>query len=440
MTIERVPGTTLKYHLIAFDAAGREQSEGGTLASQVAGQELANEPVTDVFLMSHGWQGDVPAAHDQYCRWIGAMARCSADIERTSTVRKNFRSLLVGFHWPSLPWGNEQIVEAASFSPGAGDSVDSYARRLGDTPTTRSALETIFAAATALPTSNELPPEVKAAYNTLDRESGMGSGGVDAPPGADREPFNPQKVFQATREMKPGATPSFGLSLPSRDDILSPLRSLSFWKMKDRARQIGEGSGNLLLSSLQQAAGVRDVRFHLMGHSFGCIVVSAMLNGPNGSGGATRPVDSLALVQGALSLWSFCDAIPKASGAPGYFRNVVAAHRVRGPVVTTQSRFDTAVGRWYPLAAGVAGQVVFDPFNLPKYGGVGKFGIQGVGPILVGGDMLTLEGSYGFEAGKVYNLAGDQFIRNGSGFSGAHSDIDKPEVAHAIWEAALVPL
>ena len=34
MAIESVPGTSLKYHLIAFDADGRERSEGGDLASR----------------------------------------------------------------------------------------------------------------------------------------------------------------------------------------------------------------------------------------------------------------------------------------------------------------------------------------------------------------------------------------------------------------------
>jgi hypothetical protein len=277
----------------------------------------------------------------------------------------------------------------------------------------------------------QLSPEVRAAYQTLDREAGLSDGGIAAAPGADRDGFDPDQVFQEAR----GEGPSFGL-FPSREALLAPLRTLSFWKMKDRARVFGEGGGNALLAALQQAAGGRDVRFHLMGHSFGCVVVSAMLNGPGGGGGAARPVDALALVQGALSLWSYCDDIPVARGKPGYFRAVLASGRVRGPVVTTQSEFDTAVGRWYPLAAGTARQVSFAPGTFPTYGGVGTFGIQGPGPALADRDMLP-EGSYGFEAGKVYNLASGKFIREGGGFSGAHSDIDKPAVAHALWEAAL---
>jgi hypothetical protein len=49
--------------------------------------------------------------------------------------------------------------------------------------------------------------------------------------------------------------------------------------------------------------------------------------------------------------------------------------------------------------------------------------------------MLPLAQSYGFQAGQTYNINSNDVIRNGSGASGAHSDIDHPEVAHAFWEA-----
>jgi hypothetical protein len=87
--------------------------------------------------------------------------------------------------------------------------------------------------------------------------------------------------------------------------------------------------------------------------SFGCIVVSSMLNGPDGKGVLPRPIDSLMLVQGATSLWGFCSAIPDVN-SPGYFRKLVDQRKVAGPIVTTQSKRDTAVGVFYPVAAGVA--------------------------------------------------------------------------------------
>ena len=67
MPIETVPGSDIRYYLVAFDKEGNERDEGGLLSRRVA-EAVADtaQPVTDVFLMSHGWMGDVPAARDQY--------------------------------------------------------------------------------------------------------------------------------------------------------------------------------------------------------------------------------------------------------------------------------------------------------------------------------------------------------------------------------------
>jgi hypothetical protein len=172
-----------------------------------------------------------------------------------------------------------------------------------------------------------------------------------------------------------------------------------------------------------------------MGHSFGCIVISAMLAGPPGGGQLPSPVDSAALVQGALSLWSFCESVDKADGRPGYFNSIVKQRKVRGPMITTQSKRDTAVGRFYPLAAGVARQVSFGPGEFPKYGGLGAFGAQGPGAIVEDLRMRGVNETYNFKPGVIYNLEGTHIISEGAGASGAHSDIAKPEVAHAFWEA-----
>jgi hypothetical protein len=166
--------------------------------------------------------------------------------------------------------------------------------------------------------------------------------------------------------------------------------------MKDRARKFGESGAHQLLSDLMQVAAGRDVKFHLMGHSFGCIAVSATVAGPAGST-LPKPVDSMALIQGALSLWSYCSNIPEAPGTPGYFHPLVADNRVRGPIVTTQSSFDRAVGTWYPWAAGVKGQVSFAPGSLPKYGAVGAFGVRGPGTEGEDRVIIRADHAYNFE-------------------------------------------
>ena len=158
------PEVGLEYYLVCVDGTGAERADDpdgldGRLIPRVE-EALAGKPYTDVFLMSHGWMGDVPAAVRQYDRWIGAMAACSDDLERARRVRPGFAPLLVGFHWPSLPFGDEELGGGSDVSfaaPGAGAAalpdtaalVDAYADRIADTPAAREALETIFAAAAA---------------------------------------------------------------------------------------------------------------------------------------------------------------------------------------------------------------------------------------------------------------------------------------------------
>jgi hypothetical protein len=442
MAIETVSGTSLKYYLVAFDADGKERDELGGKMSQKILDIFSDEPITDVFIFSHGWLGDVLAARNQYTRWVGTMSENMADIEQIRKARPEFRPLLIGLHWPSLPWGDEELGDSSkSFTVQEvypiEQLVEEYAARIANTEQAKQALMTIFLSAIENIAPKTLPADVREAYDILNRETCLGSQGEGAAPGADRESFDPESIFQEV-ENDPI---SYGeLHWGS---MLAPLRTLSFWKMKDRARQFGERGGFHLLTKLQQATS-NDVRFHLMGHSFGCIVVSATLAGSDGHGTLVRPVNSLALVQGALSLWSYCSDIPVAPGHAGYFRSIVADRKVAGPIITTQSENDTAVSKMYPLGAGVRQQIAFPSiadgsFELPKYGGLGTFGARGPGLELVDMKMLPVNGSYLFEAGKIYNLDSTEFIcdKTGGDLGGAHNDIAKPEVAHAIWQAAI---
>ena len=429
MPTQTTPGG-IQYHLIAFDSSGNERTDdpNGKMSEKVLAA-LRSEPVTDVFLMSHGWQGDAPSALRQYHKWIDAMGACAADRAAIEKARGGFHPLLVGLHWPSLAWGDEDLPkDNVSFAPGASpvdDLVNQYAGRLADTPAARAALQTVIESALNDIAPDELPSDVRAAYITLNSEAGLGSGGEDADPGADREPFNPDRVYEAELE---GV--SFGW--PSLGGLLAPLRTLSFWKMKDRAKSFGETAGFNFLKQIQQTGGEK-VRVHLMGHSFGCIVVSSMLAGPGGSGQLVRPVNTLALMQGALSLWSFCSDIPSKPGRAGFFRSVFTSKKVSGPILTTISARDTAVGRYYPIAAGARGDVQFAPGTLPKFGAIGSFGIRGPGLTIDDIELQPATYPYQFQPGHLYNIESTKYICEGGGTSGAHNDIAKPEVAHACW-------
>lgn len=440
MTIETLPDSDLQYYLIAYDKKGQERQDdpdatnGGVLSERVK-QELRDTPVTDVFLMSHGWKGDIPAAKDQYSRWIGAMLGCKDDREKVRQIRPGFRPLLIGLHWPSLPWGDEELdVSAMSFAPGEdpiASLVEDAADKIADTEKAKQALRIIFNAALEDISPPSLPSEVVDAYKVLQKEAGLVAKGPGAAPGADAEEFDPEQLYQTDMD----DAVSFGI--PGTGGFLTVLRQLSFWKMKARAKDFGESGAGTLLRDLQQIVGDRDVRFHIMGHSFGCVVVSATVAGADGDASLVKPVHSLFLVQGALSLWAYCSDIPVAKGKAGYFHSIISINKVTGPIVTTLSEHDTANGRLYPLAAGLKRQLVFDPGNLPKYGALGSFGIRGSGIEIKDMDMLPVDGDYEFQKGKSYNLESSQFICEGGGASGAHSDIDRPEVAHAFWEAVM---
>lgn len=440
MPFEQILDTNLQYYLINFDASGRERKEpDGSKMSQKLVEKVSDESFSDIFIFCHGWMGDIPAARHQYSKWIKAMAAITTDIEKIKQVRSNYNPLLVGVHWPSLPWGEEKL-EGKSEKQVVETIVSKYSARIADTEAARNALRTIVYNAIEDVEPEELSAETIAAYNTLNQVAELGSEGEAGAPGDDREPFDAERIYEEAEEAEDSE--AFGLEPGSflLGRVFAPLRSLSYWKMKARARDFGESGGYNLLTKLQQAA-PESVRFHLMGHSFGCIVMSAMLAGPKGEGTLRRPVNSLSLIQGALSLWSYCKDIPVVRGRSGYFYPLIVDDKIDGPIITTQSEHDSAVGTMYPLASGIAmSNPDFAPENLPRYGAIGAFGIRGDGLEIIDLDMLPCDQDYDFEPGKIYNLESSRYICKippNAGLGGAHSAINEPEVAHAVWNAAI---
>lgn len=438
MGFELIPGTDAFYGLISYDADGNERPEAeGLMSARVVEKALA-ESITDVFFFCHGWKGDQQSARDQYEKWISAFAT-SEDRKAAPDRFPGFKPMYIGLHWPSLPFGDEELragAFAASGAVGIASLLESYAARLGDHLKIRRPLEVILNEARRNSSPDELPTQIRQAYSELNEALGLGGDGVvDAPPDADRDEFDAQDSYEASGEE--GSSFGEGRNLGG---ILGPLRQLSYWTMKKRARSIGEGGMHLFLKDLQNATASRKTRVHLMGHSFGTIVVSSMVGGPQGRAFLPRPLESLVLVQGAVSLWCYAPSIPYTkwlrNAGPGYFSHLLSGRKLLGPIVTTRSKYDDAVGVLYPWASRIKGAPQFAA-GLPKYGAIGTYGIQGV-PNDIRTDlvMLPATGTYQFEPAKIYNLDGAQFIFHKEGISGAHSDIAGPEVAHAIWAAA----
>src|SRR6266567_6040116 len=329
-----IQNTDIHYGLIAFDGDGIERPEAGGKFSQKLIEDISSQKITNVFFFSHGWKGDLPAAIAQYDKWIGALMK-SPDFQRAQQEFPAFRPLLVGLHWPSLPGGYEEAGNDGSFaaSGGAGPEqwLAEYLELFGDRPEIRAPLGIIFGEARRNMSPETLPTSVRQAYLDLNKALGLGSGGVSAPPDADREGFDPEESYQAGNE-EAANFGGFNLS-----GILSLLPGLSYWSMKKRARTIGEGGMHEFLKNLQTATAQQGTRIHLMGHSFGTIVISSMLGGPNASGPLVRPVDSVVLVQGAVSLWCYAASIPFKNAGAGYFSRILPDGKIAGPLVTTQS-------------------------------------------------------------------------------------------------------
>jgi len=455
MPLRTIPGTSTQYYLICVDENGVERPEnGGTMLSDSIRARLADTtaPVTDVFLCSHGWQGDVPGAIKQYDKWVGAMA--SADnAADAATHRPGFNPVVVGVHWPSLPYGDEVMpgqggVLSADDGTDIEAQIEQFASSIADTPKARKAIRVILeSSAEDNGEGEELPDHVRTAYEILTREAKLviGENNPGGAPGEEQGDFDADAVYADARSeaiaegSADGATSGPALLGPSdfiRGLWTKPLQLLSFFKMKDRARAIGEGEGHELLVGFQKAAPLI-TRFHLMGHSFGCIVMSGTVAGTPAGPPLVRPVDTLFLVQGALSLWSYSPNLPVAPGKVGYFNRILAEKLVRGPIITTQSLHDTCVKSLYPAAAGVKRQVVLGD-DFPTYGGVGRFGIQGIGNLGVETTMESSTHDYGFKPGHVYNLESSNIIKAKESLAvGAHNDFAHPEVAHVFWQAVL---
>ena len=114
----------------------------------------------------------------------------------------------------------------------------------------------------------------------------------------------------------------------------------------------------------------------------------------------------------------------------GFFRSVIDQKRVKGPILVTHTKNDTAVGLAYPLASRINGDTTaaFGDEN-DKFGGLGRNGAQQmeVGEV-VRGNLLDAAGDYQFQAGKFFNLEGSAFIKG-------HGDVTGKEIAHAVRKA-----
>lgn len=156
----------------------------------------------------------------------------------------------------------------------------------------------------------------------------------------------------------------------------------TLYLMKDRAGTVGwVGAAALLRALLTESSAA----VHLVGHSYGCkVMLSALVNGP-----LVRKVQSLLLLQPAVSHLCFADKVPGRKGNGGY-RDALG--RVQGLIFSTYSAHDSPLHSIYHHALvrrtdlgelGVAAAMTTAGNPPSAYAALGGYGPRGAGEFLV---------------------------------------------------------
>jgi hypothetical protein len=413
----------LAYYEVDFNADGTLNAAGGGGDGGLP-SAVAAGGITDLFVLSHGWNNGVDSARDLYQAMFGLLADQLGGHLSSSAA--------VGIIWPSLlfpdddpatappvPSTGAQLASALTAAfPGQQQQLATMGELLDQQPQDPAKLTEFHQLAAGLVTT---PPQGaedagEAALLTADAATAFGHAAAMAP----NAPSGAQGI----------GNPFAGLWTGAHE----VLRTLSYYEMKNRAGVVGQNGLGPLLAGLTGPGG--PPRIHLMGHSFGARLVSYSLAGLRADQtGAASPVKSLTLIQGAFSHFTFSSSLifdpSRAGGLAG------DGGRVDGPLLATFSSADKAVGWWYPMASMLAGQDSESATDLVyRWGAMGHDGYQ-QNPTPATVVMQPQGKPYDFQSGTFYELDANAVICTSlSAFSGAHSDIRHPEVLWAVVSAA----
>jgi hypothetical protein len=422
--------------------------------------------VTDLFVISHGWNNNMDDAKHLYS---GLCAQLAAQIGAVPALNSRAYAIC-GILWPSKKFEDQELIPsgAASLNDAVNeDQLRARVRGLADLiqakgwpmeapdPTVERQLGSVMQSVGDWADKPAVRQDVVSVIRGL-----LPAHGADAEDATDRF-FSMNAdllIMNLSRSLNPPQNLPQGAGAASLDpfssgrvsglggaagfrDVLGGVQSAflhllnftTYYLMKARAGDVGVNGVKPLIEAIR---GLRpDLRLHLLGHSFGCRLVTSAVNALAGGDGL-RP-NTMTLLQGAFSHNGFASKFDGTND--GGFRQVVAQKKVRGPILITHTRNDKAVGVAYPIASRIAGQTASalgDENDV--YGGLGSNGAQTqvTTPERVTGTLLDVGGSYPFAGGatssKPYNLKADAFI-------GGHSDIVKPQVGFAVATAMGTP-
>ena len=440
------------WYIIPFDKKGRTTAP---LTTEHLVREVKSGAYTDLFLFSHGWNNDWDAASGRYEDFISKFIAMRAQYALPRP--EGYRPLLVGIFWPStalvLPWERAPRFAATDgAAPSAADADVAAAQReleelAAELPDERRA--TLY----RLTQRERLGPDEATELAQLLAEAARGWSETHGDGGdGDQVPVTADELLARARNV-PGEPPrrrrapgEFGFAddggIPARGpaaafdlgdlDPRNLVRVTTVMQMKDRAGVVGRDGVGPLLHDLGVAN--EQVRIHLIGHSYGCIVVlSALAADVN----ANLRVQSVLLLQPAVSQWCFAKQIP-GTNRPGGYRK--ALDRVKGPVFTTYTRNDDALTKFFHLAlrrdvdrgqprSAAGGDALELPEPPSRYAALGGFGPRGLDPAEIEIVRMTMPPTpYTWKpTPKVWALNGDATITG-------HGDISVPATWWALYQ------
>ena len=415
-------------------------------------------PVSDLLIVSHGWNNDKDDASRLYDELLGNAEKLLSLRDQPSVPAplRDFTESLkertfaaVRIFWPSKKFTDAELIPGGGAASAQAEqeniaAVEKVLERLKEDPQRLGDQTTDPVRVTAMDRAKALLPQlatVEAQKEFVSLLRGLLDPTVAEKDDASEGFFSVAAETLFANASSPivapaGAADGGGAGMvsgaaASLGDLLSGVQAAArrianfatYYQMKSRAGTVGaRGAADML----RVIRGTKpDIRIHLVGHSFGGRLVTAAA--------AELPANTervtLSLLQAAFSHNGLSGGFGDGQADKGFFRSLVSDKRISGPIIITHTKNDKAVGIAYPLASRIAGQnaAALGDQNDP-YGGMGRNGAQHTDEADNVATMGLPGTKYSFRAGGVHNILADIITD--------HSDVRRIEVAYAVLTAA----
>jgi len=414
------------YSEIQFNKTGEvhDQDEIDALEGEL------DQGVTDLLVLSHGWNNDMETARRLYDKLLKKLRQ---RVEADGDLGAGRKTAVLGVLWPSKKFAASALIASGAASTGAQIATEDLEQQIDslkggfDSDDADQILERLRGLAPMIEDSKTDQDEFydlalqlldeNALDEEITEEVPTGWAGIE---GRDALDELSKPDLSATMSGGQADAAAFGFLSGITGAAQSLLNLLTFYQMKHRAGVVGEHGLHDVLLGVRAAHPT--VKIHLVGHSFGARLVTAAVRGTDVA--PSLEVRSLTLLQAAFSHNGL--AQKNKNTDDGYYRIVIDEGRVSGPTAITHTENDKAVGIAYPLASRlkpVNAAAIVGGADDP-YGGMGRNGAQNT----PGAEQSTLEPkghAYAFTEGKVHNLKADNQISD-------HGDVANQAVASAI--------